>query len=203
MGSAPLRAWSDTSPQEWLTLVKDNDLANGFLKGWAIAAQREADAAWIDAIAPALFDTVELGRPGAWTDFVLGVMTACPAVGERVLASHLKQGGKAYWRATMVLLDAAKWSWSEPFTTAAMAWLGDHLREAIADRSASLQSWGLLAAPACEPQLRQIIAALAAGSREASQLEDLRGDLTALADVLLARRAVAEEAQAAKSLRQG
>lgn len=116
--AAPLASWDGPPPDRWVKLALAGDWAAALVPGWAAAAARERNGAWLTALLDALTD---VPKPLPWIAQALHAIAPALPVAEleRAALSTLRGGPQQLGS----LLQACAHRWSLGFTRAVLDWV--------------------------------------------------------------------------------
>ena len=131
--AAPLASWDGAAPERWIKLALAGEWAEALVPGWAAAAVRERDAAWLAALLDAL---PAVPNAKSWIAQTLGTLApALPAAElERAMLSALRGG----LQQPGSLMQACVHDWSPGFTRGVLDWLAAKPATGDASRDFSL-----------------------------------------------------------------
>jgi hypothetical protein len=132
VGAAPLTTWTelrDADPAKLLEFAVNSEWSEPLLLGWTMAAARQQDVAWSDAILRRAVVDGDVKTTAALESHLADLIQALPSTAcESLLADALKSVRTALtespaWAALLTCSHA----WSEPLTRSVFTALGHHL----------------------------------------------------------------------------
>ncbi len=112
--AAPLESWAGGTPARWIKLALAGEWAEALVPGWADAAARERDAAWLTALLDAL---MRHSKP--WTGPALRAVASALPAPELEAAVLAAMRGRTPMPA---LLQECRHRWSPALTRAVLTW---------------------------------------------------------------------------------
>lgn len=183
--AAPLSAWDDAKPSDWIAAAEASDWTMELRAGWAIAAHREGSSEWALALGPSLIGDAHEGSASTIAMYVLDILRGEEweaTVSDILWVCDLKG-------ALSVLSTFRGTAWSPEFTKS----IADRLPKMVESHAGqrwyervSLSPVGLVA----DPMLADAFSAIADGWGS-DNMEWARGEIRTVADLMTRRRAIA------------